>query len=241
MNYNRKQTFYLIITILILIDFILLFYLSFFPVDSLFRRIIIAFDFVLCIILWIEFFYSYKHAADKKHYLKENALSIWGMFPLYFVLLRPFRLIKLIHYVKLFAIVHESESLERFLKRTLLDKILSWAIIFIFIISLLMYLVDTQINDFATALWYVVVSITATGYGDVVPTTLGGRIVGIIAMVGGVLIFAAITAVISSIYVSKISKASRTDLESRIDDLTFEVKELNKKIDELKKEKDCDI
>ena len=112
------------------------------------------------------------------------------------------------------------------------------AIIFIFFVSLLMYLVDNQINDFATALWYVIVSITATGYGDVVPGTLMGRVIGIIAMIGGVLIFAAITAVISSIYVSKISKASHTDLESRIDDLTLEVKELNKKIDELKKEKD---
>ena len=101
-----------------------------------------------------------------------------------------------------------------------------------------MYLVDSQINDFATALWYVIVSITATGYGDVVPGTLMGRVIGIIAMIGGVLIFAAITAVISSIYVSKISRASHTDLESKIDDLTLEVKELNKKIDELKKEKD---
>ena len=57
-------------------------------------------------------------------------------------------------------------------------------------------------------------------------------------MIGGVLIFAAITAVISSIYVSKISHDSHTDLESKIDDLTLEVKELNKKINELKKEKD---
>ncbi|WP_296799058.1 ion transporter [uncultured Methanobrevibacter sp.] len=238
MRYDRKQLFYFIISILILVDFVLLFYVSFFSTDPLFKSVFLYFDFVLCIILWIEFFYSYKHAVDKKHYLKENALSIWGMFPYYLILLRPFRLIKLIHYIKLFAINQDSETLEKFLKRTLLDKILSWAIIFIFFISLLMYLVDTQINDFATAFWYVIVSITATGYGDVVPTTLGGRIVGIIAMIGGVLIFAAITAVISSIYVSKISRDSHTDLELQIDDLTQEVKELNKKIDELKKEKD---
>lgn len=238
MRYDRKQLFYLIISILILVDFVLLFYLSFFSTNPLFKSVFLYFDSGLCIILWIEFFYSYKHSNNKTHYLKENALSIWGMFPYYLILLRPFRLIKLIHYIKLFAINQDSETLERFLKRTLLDKILSWAIIFIFFVSLLMYLVDNQINDFATALWYVIVSITATGYGDVVPGTLMGRVIGIIAMIGGVLIFAAITAVISSIYVSKISKASHTDLESRIDDLTLEVKELNKKIDELKKEKD---
>ncbi|WP_407432746.1 ion transporter [Methanobrevibacter sp.] len=238
MRYDKKLLFYLIISILILVDFVFLIYVSFFSTDPFLKNLFLYFDFALCIVLWIEFFYSYKHADNKKHYLRENALSILGMFPYYFIFLRPFRLIKLIHYIKLFAIHHESDTLENFLKRTLLDKILSVGVIFVFLVSLLMYLVDSEINDFTTALWYVVVSITATGYGDVVPGTLMGKIIGIIAMIGGVIIFATITAVISSIYVSKISKDSHTDLESKIDDLTQEVKELNKKIDELNKEKD---
>ncbi len=238
MSYDRKQLFYLILSILILIDFVLLFYTSFFSTNPLFKTSFLYFDFVLCVILWIEFFYSYRHSDDKKSYLKDNILSIWGMFPFYLILFRPFRLIKLVHYIKLVAVHHNSESLDRFLKRTLLDKIISIAIVFVFFVSLLVYAVDSDINDFSTALWYVIVSITATGYGDVVPSTLMGRVIGIIAMIGGVLIFAAITAVISSIYVSKISRDSHTDLESKLDDLTMEVKELNKKIDELKKEKD---
>ena len=79
---------------------------------------------------------------------------------------------------------------------------------------------------------------TGTGYGDVVPGTLTGRALGMVAMIGGILIFATITAVISSIYVSRISRDSHSDLASKIDDLTLEVNELNKKIDELKKEKE---
>ena len=95
---------------------------------------------------------------------------------------------------------------------------------------------DSNINDFPTALWYTFVSMTSTGYGDVVPATLSGRLIGIIAMVGGIIIFATITAVISSIYVSKISRDHHEDLESKIDDLTSEIERLNEKIDELKKE-----
>lgn len=238
MSNDRKQAFYSILSILIIVDLILVIYVSSYSTDPSFRFVFNIFDLLLCVVLWIEFFYSYNHAADKKHYLKENCLSIWGMFPFYFILFRPFRLIKLFHYIKLFAINHESESLEKFLKRTLLDKILSIAVIFIFFISLLILVVDSQINDFATALWYIIVSITATGYGDVVPGTFTGRVIGIIAMFGGVLIFAAITAVISSIYVSKINKVSHADLKSKIDDLTHEVEKLNKKIDEIKKEND---
>ena len=95
---------------------------------------------------------------------------------------------------------------------------------------------DPGINDIPTAIWFIVVSMTSTGYGDVVPVTHSGRLIGIIAMIGGILIFATITAAISTIYMSKISRSHHDNLESKIDDLSSEVERLNKKIDELKKE-----
>ena len=52
-------------------------------------------------------------------------------------------------------------------------------------------------------------------------------------MIGGILIFAPVTAVISSVYMSKINKDTNADLESKIEDLTAEIEKLNKKIDEL--------
>lgn len=77
---------------------------------------------------------------------------------------------------------------------------------------------------------------TGTGYGDIVPATTTGRIIGMIAMVGGILIFSTITAVISSIYVTRINKDNHDGLDSKLKDLTCEMEKLNKKIDELKKE-----
>ena len=219
----------------IIIDFSLLIYVMFYPVDPSFKSTIYTFDVIICIIMWAEFIYSYKHSQNKKQYMGDNYLSIAGMLPLDFMFLRGLRLIKLVNFIKKFALTHESEAIEKFLKRTLLDKILSIAIIFIFVVAILIRL-DSNINDFPTALWYTFVSMTSTGYGDVVPATLSGRLIGIIAMVGGIIIFATITAVISSIYVSKISRDHHEDLESKIDDLTLEIERLNEKIDELKKE-----
>ena len=207
----------------------------FYPVDPSFKSTIYTFDVIICIIMWAEFIYSYKHSQNKKQYMGDNYLSIAGMLPLDFMFLRGLRLIKLVNFIKKFALTHESEAIEKFLKRTLLDKILSIAIIFIFVVAILIRL-DSNINDFPTALWYTFVSMTSTGYGDVVPATLSGRLIGIIAMVGGIIIFATITAVISSIYVSKISRDHHEDLESKIDGLTLEIERLNEKIDELKKE-----
>ena len=238
MNLDRKQAFYFIIGILIVIDLVAAFFVTFYSTDITLKTAFYYFDLILCILLWFEFFYCLYNSDDKKRYLLNNILSIWGMFPFYFVLLRPFRLVKLVQYIKLFAIHHDSENLENFLKRTYLDKIISLTILFVCVISVLFKYFDSNINDFSTALWYIVVSMTGTGYGDVVPSSFTGRVIGMVAMVGGILIFATITAVISSIYVSRISRDSHSDLESKIDDLTLEVNELNKKIDELKKEKE---
>ena len=238
MSFSKKQLFYLAIIILIISDFCLLFYVTFYPVDLSFKNTIYTFDVFVCLILWAEFIYSYKHSEDKKQYLHDNFLSIAGMLPIDFMFLRALRLIKLVNFIKKFALTHESESIEEFLKRTYLDKIISIAIIFVFVIAILIRLFDSNINDISTALWFTFASITSTGYGDIVPNTFSGRLIGIIAMVGGLIIFSTITAVISSIYVSKISKNDRSDLNSKIDDLTAEVEKLNKKIDDLKNEKD---
>ena len=57
-----------------------------------------------------------------------------------------------------------------------------------------------------------------------------------IAMIGGILVFASFTAVISSLYISKINKDNQDDVNQKIENLTSEIERLNEKIDELKKE-----
>lgn len=223
------------IIIFALLDILFLAYILFYPVSPTFRNYVIAFDLILCVVLWIEFAYSFSHSEDKKQYFKSNAFSILGMIPINFVFLRALRLIMLFHFVKLFLLARETGgNISKFLKETYLDKIMLITILFVFIITILIRILDSSINDIRTAFWYVVVSMTSTGYGDVVPVTTSGRIIGMVAMVGGILIFASFTAVVSSLYVSKLSREKHDDLESKIDDLTCEIEKLNKKIDELK-------
>ncbi|WP_407379198.1 ion channel [Methanobrevibacter sp.] len=232
---ERKQVFYLSVIFLMVIDILFLIYITFSDVSLTLRYSVLAFDFILCIVLWIEFIYSYINSDDKKQYMKDNSLSILGMLPFDFIFLRALRLIKLIQFIKLFVLARDTQkAFSKFLRTTYLDKIIFIAILFVFTVTLLVRLLDPTIHDLNTALWYVVVSITSTGYGDVVPVSTSGRIIGIVAMIGGILIFSTVTAVISSIYVSRISRSSHNDLESKIDDLTMEIKVLNEKIDELK-------
>ena len=194
------------------------------------------FDLVLCVVLWIEFIYS-NLKSDEKPSLKDNAISIIGMLPFDFIFLRALRIIKLFQLLKtLLVTILNEKSITKFLRETLLDEIILIAIIFIFVTTILIQFLDPTIHDIPTAFWYIIVSMTSTGYGDIIPTTSSGHIIGIVTMVGGILIFASVTAVISSQYVSKINQNQYAEFELKIENLTSEIEELNKKMDEIKKD-----
>ncbi len=48
------------------------------------------------------------------------------------------------------------------------------------------------------ALWWAVVTLTTTGYGDVVPQTVGGKMVGSVVMVSGIVVLALMTGILAT-------------------------------------------
>ncbi len=100
-----------------------------------------------------------------------------------------------------------------FFRRNLLLSILG----LIFLISLagayLFYLVEAQRNpalhSFGQAIWWTLVSITTVGYGDVVPVTGTGKVLGVLIIFTGVALMSMFTATISSIFVAQKLKEER--------------------------------
>ncbi len=65
--------------------------------------------------------------------------------------------------------------------------------------AVLMWLVDSKnFSSFGLAAWWALQTVTTVGYGDVVPTTAVGKLVGAIEMVVGVSFIAFLTATVTS-------------------------------------------
>jgi voltage-gated potassium channel len=55
-----------------------------------------------------------------------------------------------------------------------------------------------QFGSIPSALWWAVVTLTTTGYGDVVPHSVGGKMVGSVVMVSGILVLALMTGILAT-------------------------------------------
>jgi voltage-gated potassium channel len=99
--------------------------------------------------------------------------------------------------------------------------------------GLLMTIVDRRdFPNFGLAVWWAVVTLATVGYGDVVPTTVAGRIVGSIVIILGVTFLAFLTATVTSYFVSSDQEASKArELEER-EAADRELRELLKRLEE---------
>ncbi len=58
-------------------------------------------------------------------------------------------------------------------------------------------------NRFGQGLWWALVTLATVGYGDVVPVTFLGRLVGTVVILGGVLSLSLLTATVASVFVER--------------------------------------
>ena len=84
------------------------------------------------------------------------------------------------------------------------------------IAALLEWAVDPGIGSFRDSLWWAVTTVTTVGYGDVVPTSTGGRLVGSLLMLAGVSAIPIATSLVVSIFVTRLQEKERErDAEAR--------------------------
>jgi voltage-gated potassium channel Kch len=62
--------------------------------------------------------------------------------------------------------------------------------------------------DVGIGMWWALQTVTTVGYGDVTPSHVGGRLVGVLVMLWGTAFIAIVTAVITSSFVARATRES---------------------------------
>jgi voltage-gated potassium channel len=79
---------------------------------------------------------------------------------------------------------------------------------------------------FGSGVWWAIVTLGTVGYGDIVPHTVWGRVVGSLVIVFGVTFIAFLTATVTSAFVSTEERAAREREREREERSEAELREL---------------
>ena len=268
MSISLNNKFNMFLSIMIIIDLILitLTLISNVPQDIYYG--IVAFDTVLCIILFFEFFTRLMSSDNKKLFFLKNWTELIAAIP-FDLLMLPFvmnysrfiRLLKVLKFIKVIALFSQFfETIDFFLKKTHLDEILGVALLVVLASTLGLYLFDPSINNLFDSLWFVLSTITTVGYGDILPQSGVGRIIGLIILIIGVLIFSTVTGAMATYFARRAfvnddfnitendenielikddlssNKKNLNEVHEKVDKIDNDVESLKKELNEIKEE-----
>ncbi len=94
-----------------------------------------------------------------------------------------------------------------------------------------------QITSFGKGLWWAMVTVTTTGYGDLVPVTLPGKIIAAVLMFSGYALFATMIALIASFFSYRRYNRENKRIQLQIENMDKTIQEIDKKLDYLVKDK----
>ncbi len=126
------------------------------------------------------------------------------------------------------------KSVQRAVGRRRIFPYLAAATVILALISgFVMTIVDeTDFPNYGIAVWWAIVTLATVGYGDVVPTTPLGRIVGSAVIILGVTFLAFLTATVTSLFVSSDQEAARERELADREAADQEFRELLKRLEE---------
>ncbi len=139
-----------------------------------------------------------------------------------------------------------------------MDEVFGITLLVVLASTLGLYLFDPSINSLFDSLWFVLSTITTVGYGDILPQSGPGKIIGLIILIIGVLIFSTITGAIASYFARTIlmnedfnitenddniellkedlsfNKKNLSEVHSKVFKIDNDVESLKKEVNELK-------
>lgn len=210
-------------------------------------------DGIICAIFAWDFIYRLYHSENRLKFLKYNGYEILAMIPavaLYAIGTMPaisegLRTLRLIRVVRIITVLARTTRFfkhsGKFIKRSRLISLFVIALTIVILAAFTVFLLerniaDPRITSFTDAVWWSISTVTTVGYGDIVPSSMAGRIVGMVLMVAGIAVMTAFIAQVSATIVeSRIEPVEEKNLKATVK------QEIKNNIDRLDKLSDEEV
>lgn len=206
---------------------------------------IIYVDLITSILLFFGYLIKMR-SEDKRKFIKRNWNGFIAIIPFYFIgiillgmnessiILKILVLIKIVTLIM--AARQVGRAVDEFVERSKLAYGFGFFVVVLLFSSIGFFLIESGVNPEVTtyedSLWYVIQTITTVGYGDVVPVTQWGRLIGVIAMISAI----GITSLLTAATTSSLMDRLREDREELARTAVDYVKNLEEKINGLESE-----
>lgn len=184
--------------------------------------------------LLAEYARALYHAPSKKEFILKplNILGLIASIPYDFILFTFMPGFGLLKFFKLFELSRilllpvRVKFVRKFCEKTGLHKIFGVILTIIIIFTLLFDLYGPSYNGFDD-FYFVIVTLTTIGYGDVTPITYNEKILAIILILIGIFIFSTITASMASFLtdrmIEKEDKDTKEEINKNIEEKTEDI------------------
>jgi voltage-gated potassium channel len=143
--------------------------------------------------------------------------------------MRPLRLLRL---VVLIGVLQK--AIGNAVRGRILIFTISGVVLLIYVASLAILQAErdqpgAKIVSFGKAVWWAINTVTTIGVGDLYPTTITGRVIAVMLMIGGITLIGVVTASLASWIVQRVSETDRalqTATAAHIDELRDEIRML---------------
>ncbi len=236
------------LVILIVLDllFIILSAVSNFSIQT--ERLLLVFDLIVCIIIFIDLIYGYKTSNKGLHeyfITDKNIITLISIMPLdliffrYFMIFRLFRFLRIIKVVRVWHL-KDNGIIRFFVSHQVFNILFIIFIVYTALSSILLLFFDPSVSSLGDGIWFTLITSTTVGYGDITPTSTIGRAITIITIIVGVMFVSVFTAYLSSIYDRQSINLTKEQIEEaalkneeEIKDLKNQINRLEEKIDKL--------
>jgi voltage-gated potassium channel len=253
MQRNFKLIFNALLFVSIFIDILILIFLALDFALSL-KPVILSlvnFDIIVSLLIILQSAQWIKKQEHKKRYLAKNWIYFPAMIPFAYliILLSPhmhylvvilllFRIYALFKYaMRIKDIIHITE-------KTRLDYA-TFVLVGTFVFgSLLFFWVESPVNPQASTLddaaYFMIVTMSTVGYGNIVPYTGIGRFISVIAIIVGVGYAGWVTAAIATSLIEQLREERKTESEKEVKSMEIildKLDKIEKELEELKSQK----